>query len=116
MKEFTLNDELKLSFNYFMECSNFNELADGYGLTMDNYKNKDMSSLAASGFMLASLAVGVNESFISFNEAKEKAIKSIVNIYNTIDEHKGLLVHFASLKMVKELTIVNTQLSILFYL
>ena len=98
MKEFTLNDELKLSFNYFMECSNFNELADGYGLTMDNYKNKDMSSLAASGFMLASLAVGVNESFISFNEAKEKAIKSIVNIYNTIDEHKGLLVHFASFK------------------
>lgn len=96
MDKFTLNEELKRSFEFFMDYSNFQDDSKGYGLTLDNSGNNNMASLAASGFMLVSLVIGVNRQYITYDLAKERAIKSIKNIYDNIVEHKGLLVHFAT--------------------
>lgn len=103
MTQYTLEDELKGSIQYFLDYTNFNEKSKGYGMTLDNSSNHQMSSLAASGFMLASLVSAIDYQLISYEEGKEKAYRSLKNIYEQVAHHKGMLCHFAEFKTARRL-------------
>lgn len=85
-------NELKSCFAYFWDNS---RNGDGtFGLTMDVYPNKkNVSSIAATGFCLASLVVGIEYNFITYEEG-EKACHQIIDTLERIPSKEGFYHHF----------------------
>lgn len=88
--------ESRKCFNYLMETTNYDENSKGYGLTQDRFKHPKMCSLAASGFAIAALAIGVENKWISYKLGKERALNTLKNIYENIDNYGGMLLHFVN--------------------
>lgn len=84
--------ELKSCFAYFWDNS---RKADGsFGLTLDIYPNKKKAiSIAATGFCLASIVVGIEYNLISKEEG-EKACIEIIQTLKTIPSKHGFYHHF----------------------
>lgn len=97
MKKYTLNDELYGCYKYFLDSTNFNQDSKGYGCCLDRTTNKKMASIAASGFMLASLVIGVSHNWLSLSEGKAKAYLTLKNFYENIPHFHGFFVHFADI-------------------
>lgn len=95
-----IDQELKYCYNYFMDTTNFDETSDGYGLTQDRLTNRSMSSVAATGFLLASYPVFVKENLMTFDKAKEislKTIESLLKIQANPDaSYAGCMSHFVT--------------------
>lgn len=93
-----INSELKYCFNYFMDTTNFTSGSNGYGLTQDRYTNSSLSSIAATGFLLASYPVFVKENFITKEEGENYVINTLdtllrIQADNTIS-YGGCMSHF----------------------
>ena len=82
------------AFKYFQDYSNFDDLSNGYGLTVDHSERLDVASIAATGFMLSSLVIGVKENYISYEEAKDKVIKTLKTLHEHIPHEFGFFAHF----------------------
>ena len=93
-----INEEIKKTFNYFKDTTNLEENSAGYGLVQDRFTNKFMSSIAATGFGLASYPIYVEEKLMN----KEEAIHIVSKTLDTLlriqqDEeasYGGCLAHF----------------------
>lgn len=91
---YTLKDELTNCIKFFLDYTNFIINSPGYGLTLDNSRDDECCSIASSGFMLSALVIAINNNIIGYEEGKEKVYLSLKNIYENVDHHRGLLVHF----------------------
>ncbi len=88
--------EMKKSFEFFInEASEYNE---SFGLVRDRYPSaKNVSSIASTGFGLASLVIGVERGYIPFSHAQIRAEKTLKTL-TTLEQFKGLFRHFYHLK------------------
>lgn len=85
-------------FNYFMDYTNFNENQKGYGLTIDETRHTQVASIAATGFMLSSLVIGVKEGYISYEEAYQKAYRTLLTLRDHIPHYEGFFAHFVNIE------------------
>ena len=95
-----LYKELEGCYNYFMDTTNFIEDSKGYGLTQDRFTDTTLSSIAATGFLIASYPVFVELNFIEFEKAKNIVDKTFNTILNIQSDNKtsyaGCLSHFVN--------------------
>ena len=101
MVNYSIDNELFNCYKFFMDFTNFNEQSPGYGLTLDNTTKIDSCSIAASGFMLASLVIGVEHKWISYKVALKRVVKTLENYYYNIQHFNGFFVHFVDIKTGK---------------
>ena len=95
-----INQEIKSCFNYFMDTTNFKEDSKGFGLTQDRYTDSTLSSIAATGFLIASYPVFVESELIEYEKAKNIVNKTFDTILNMQNDNKtsygGCLAHFVN--------------------
>ncbi len=110
-----LDLEAKASFDYFWEQSNHEPGSAGYGLTRDRYPgNPEIASIAATGFALTALPIGVENGWISREEGYERANGTLDTLLGMEHEH-GFFYHFVNIKTGKrewnsEISSVDTAL------
>ena len=93
-----LYQELKGCYNYFMDTTNFNEDSNGYGLTQDRLTDTSLSSIAATGFLIASYPVFVELKYMEYDVAKKIVDKTFDTILNMQSDkttsYAGCISHF----------------------
>lgn len=70
----------------------------GYGLIRDNNINRSMCSIASVGFGLAALAIGAHRSYVTQQEAKERAIGTLRTMRDSTQRVHGFYYHFLSME------------------
>ena len=95
-----LYKEIEGCYNYFMDTTNFIEDSKGYGLTQDRLTDQTLSSIAATGFLIASYPVFVELNFMEYETAKiivNKTFDTILNIQaDNTTSYGGCLSHFVN--------------------
>ena len=92
-----LEDLEKANFLYFWEQAN-----PETGMVRDraNVRNPDssvLSSIAATGFGLTALCIGVKRGFISYGEARARALTTLRFLWTKLPEHRGFFYHWANI-------------------
>jgi len=82
------------SFKFFMDYTNFNVSEKGYGLTSDHNLKPEVASIAATGFMLSALVIGVEANYVTYQEAFDKAYRTLVTLRDHVPHHDGFFAHF----------------------
>lgn len=93
-----LRHEMESGFRFYWETTN-HEDGPGYGLSLDTTRST-VSSIASVGFALPTYVVGAKNGFVSFEQAYERALKTLKTILTIENEH-GFLVHFVDSKTGK---------------
>ncbi|MGI6360318.1 MAG: glucoamylase family protein [Acholeplasmatales bacterium] len=110
-----LKQEAKLSYDFFMETTNFKEDSAGYGMARDRWPdNQNMSSIASTGYMLAALPYGVENGFIERDVAFERASKTLDTLIG-METHGGFFFHWVHMETSlplsgSEVSIIDTAL------
>jgi hypothetical protein len=95
---FTAGDERLLdeisraSFQFFWKEAN-----PVSGLVRDR-TDKDICSVASLGFGLASLPIGVERGYVSYEEAKTRALSALRTLEKSNAQYKGVFCHFIDMK------------------
>src|SRR5438067_7627098 len=87
----------KANFLYFWEQTN-----PVTGMVRDraNVRNPDsslLSSIAATGFGLTALCIGVKRGFISYAEARARTLTTLRFLWTKLPEHRGFFYHWANI-------------------
>ncbi len=88
-----LEQHQKLGFEYYMAYTNLNPESQGFGLVVDHTLRPNVASIAATGFMLSSLVIGVNNHYIDYDKAKEIAERTLQSMIN-LPHERGWIAHF----------------------
>ena len=100
-----IDQELKGCYNYFMFATNLNEGSAGYGLTRDRLTNSTMASIAATGFLLGSYPVFVEQGYITKEkgfEYADKTLDTMIRIQNDAEvSYGGCISHFVNMSTGK---------------
>lgn len=88
----------KDAYRFFMENTNYDEESPGYGLVLDHTEDEEKSSIAGVGFGLSAYVIGVSNGYISYEEAKDKVIKTLKTLKNNVSHYKGFFAHFLDIK------------------
>lgn len=105
--------ERRLCFNYFYD--NFSREEATYGLMHDMLPTKhNDSSVAASGYLLAAMAVGVDFGYISAKEAEEICVR-VLKTHAKLETKGGFYYHFYNMwdgqrARKSELSVIDTAL------
>lgn len=105
--------EAKESFRYLWEQAQTDEESGAYGLVRDRYPGSpDMASTAATGFALAAIPYGIEKGWITEEEGKERAGKTLDTLL-TLENASGFLYHFINMKNGKhmsgsEISVIDT--------
>ena len=92
--ELAMLEEMKASFTFFYEQANSDEMSSGYGLINDRYpSNPSLSSIASVGFGLAGIVVGVEYDWITEEEGRIRAERTLDTFLN-MDHYHGFFYHF----------------------
>ncbi len=108
-----MKEEMRRCFDFFYE--NFSREEKTYGLMTDRVPDtRHKCSVAANGFMLAAMVVGVEFGYIDFEQAQTICIKTLKTIRNLKQSH-GFLYHFYEVNTGKrrnkcELSTIDTAL------
>jgi len=94
MKKHRLEDIEKRAFDYFMAHTNLKEDSPGYGLTLDSNRKRGVASIAASGFMLSGLVLGVEAKYIDYDTALKIVIKTLETYELRADHFRGFFSHY----------------------
>ncbi len=114
---FVIKEEQKRSFDYFWQTANLNAASAGYSLARDRYPNNpSLSSIAAVGFSLASIPVGVENGWISYEDGLFRATNILTTVKN-LETINGFFYHFINIKTGlrspgSEISIIDTGLLI----
>ena len=113
-------EEERLSFKFFWEAVNGNPDSSGYGMITDRY-NVDTNqvgaaSIASIGFGLASLLAGVENDWIDYEEAYDRALGTLETMSGLSRTH-GFYYHFLNMQNggregYTEVSIIDTALFI----
>ena len=100
-----IDKELKGCFNYFTFSTNYTVGSAGYGLTRDRLTNSSMASIAATGFLLASYPVFVEQNYITKEQGFEyadKTLDTLLAIQADADTSRaGCISHFVNMSTGK---------------
>lgn len=96
-----IDEEIKKTYQYFMDTTNLNTESKGYGLVRDRYTNKSLASIASVGFALASYPIYVEEGYMNKSEATSivsKTMDTLLTIQNDpSSSYGGCLKHYVSI-------------------
>ncbi|MFN6991395.1 MAG: glucoamylase family protein, partial [Fervidobacterium sp.] len=105
--------EEKLSFDFFW--NEVSQTKEGYGLIVDNSSNKEVASIASVGFGLSAIPTAVENKWITKDEGKERATKTLKTFLDNVEQKEGFFIHFVNMKDGKrtwqsEISIIDTAL------
>jgi hypothetical protein len=85
------------SFWYFWEQAN-----PDTGLVRDrcnirSFDKSDLGSIAATGFGLTALCIGAKRGFISYTEARNRALNTLRYLWKKLPNHRGFYYHWANI-------------------
>ncbi|MDR4968712.1 MAG: hypothetical protein RG740_03770, partial [Acholeplasmataceae bacterium] len=85
-------DELELGFLFFWELANDNRESNGYGLIPDRFNTftgnpGSVSSIASVGYGLSALPIGIENNWVTRQEAEERAYYTLVTFQNMQRTH-----------------------------
>lgn len=86
----------KDSLQYFVRMSD-----KASGLTRDSSRPGSVASVAATGFSLASVAIGASHGWIPDNWAQDYLEKTLKNLWHHTDHKNGFFYHFLDLRTSK---------------
>jgi len=89
-----IEKEIKGCFDYFWYESNQDIKSPGFGLTLDSSRNSAMASIAAVGFALSAYVIGVERSFITFEQGYQRTLGTLQTVINNVDQKHGFYIHF----------------------
>lgn len=110
--------ELKKSYNFFIKEFNDNKNSTGYGLIRDKtLLAYNIASIASVGYGLAALIIGVKHKWISYNNAYDKANRTLDTFINNVEGKNGFYYHFVNMETGKrewncEISIIDTAIFI----
>ena len=94
-------EEERLSFKYFWEVVNGNPDSNGYGMISDRYntvtKTYGAASIASVGYGLASIPVGIENDWISYEEGYERVLGTLKTLESMQRTH-GFYYHFVDME------------------
>lgn len=105
--------EAEKSFRYLWDLAQTDEASGAYGLVRDRYPgNPNMASTAATGFALAAIPYGIEKGWITEEEGRERAEKTLDTILS-LENYSGFLYHFIDMKTGKhssgsEVSVIDT--------
>jgi hypothetical protein len=110
-----LNDLQKRIFNYFQVFTNLDEKSKGFGLSVDHSKRLEVASIASTGFYLSSLVIGVNQGYITYDDAYKQALQTLNTLLYNVPNHHGFFFHFLDIKTAQrykknEVSTIDTAL------
>lgn len=88
----------KRAYTYFKDFTNFETHSKAFGLTLDHSMNPVKASIAATGFMLSSLIIGVKHYDLAYEEAYEKAYHTLITLKDNIMHQFGFFAHYLNFK------------------
>lgn len=95
-----IDQEIRGCYTYFRYATNLTAGSPGYGLTLDRWTNKSMSSIAATGFLIASYPVFVEQGLMQKEEAYNivsGTLDTVLTIQaNPKASYGGCLAHFVN--------------------
>lgn len=96
--------EARLSFDFFWHEANIDPNSEGFGLIRDNTHPDfaNMSSIASVGFGLAAYVIGVERSWVSYEEALFRSIGTMKTFYDHADHTDGFFYHFLEMDTAKK--------------
>lgn len=98
-----LRNEMRKCFDFFMDYSNHDETSDGYGLILDRTNDLGRCSIAAVGSKLSALVIGVENGYITYDEALKITKGTLRTLLFNVDHHNGFYAHFVDMKTAKRL-------------
>lgn len=110
--------EAKASFDFFWEQANGDETSKGFGLIRDRYPaNSQLASIASVGFGLNALVIGVENEWISYEEAEIRALGTLKMLWEHAAHERGVFYHFLHMQTAKrspgsEVSIIDTALTV----
>lgn len=113
-----LNKELKKSYNFFINECNNKKYSKGYGLIRDKtILANHIASTASVGYGLAALVIGVEHNWIKYEEAYERAYKTLDTFIKNVEGKNGFYYHFINIENGKrewncEISIIDTAIFI----
>jgi len=89
-----LEREYEGSFLYFWELTNTLDNSPGYGLVRDRFPgNPSIASIAAVGFGLTAIPIGVEEGWIGYEDGFERASRTL-ETFLKLENFHGFFYHF----------------------
>lgn len=113
-----LKKEIKGDFDFFLKEANTDKNSKGYGLIRDKSKlAPEVASIASVGYGLASLVIGVERKWISYQKAYERADGTLNTFLHNIETTNGFFYHFINMETAKrewncEVSIIDTAIFI----
>lgn len=110
--------ELKSSYKFFIKEANLNKNSKGYGLVRDKtLLANHIASIASVGYALGALVIGVEHKWLKYNEAYNRANKTLDTFINNVEGENGFYYHFVNMETGKrewncELSIIDTGIFI----
>jgi hypothetical protein len=93
--------EMRGSFDFFWEQANTDVNSPGFGLIRDRYPGSEgISSIASVGFGLTAYLIGVEKSYITYQEGYNRANKTLDTLL-AMDRENGFFYHFVDMKTGK---------------
>jgi hypothetical protein len=92
-----LNEELKGSFDFFLDYTNFKPGSEGYGLTVDTTKKTGVASIASTGYALTAWVIGAERGFIPAARAREITRGTLHTLVERVSHHRGFFAHFINM-------------------
>lgn len=112
-----LEMELRGCFDFFWNEANTDKNSPGFGIIRDNTKDhqKDFGSIASVGYGIATICIGVEKKYVSYEDAYERTVGTLRTFYNNADQINGFYYHFLNLQDAKrwknnEVSIIDTAL------
>lgn len=95
--EALIDYEMRGAFAFFWEQANTDPASPGYGLVRDRYPGSEgIASIAATGFGLSALIVGVERGYITREEGYARALGTLTTL-SRMERVEGFYYHFVSL-------------------
>ena len=91
-----LNKELYHSFLYFYKQANLDPDSSGFGLISDETSQPERASIASVGFGLTMYVIGIENGYISKNEALKIVKGTFDTFINQVSHFNGFYVHFCN--------------------
>jgi hypothetical protein len=89
-----LQNELKGSFDFFLNFTNLTSGSRGFGLTVDSTKDPHVASIASVGFALSAWVIATERGYISYQNALEITKKTLHTLCCHASHYRGFFAHF----------------------
>ncbi len=97
----TLNillNELKGSYDFFLNFTNLDPSSKGFGLTVDATKKPDVASIASVGFALSAWVIAAERGYLPRQRALEIARQTLHTLLHNASHHRGFFAHFLDMQ------------------